>query len=148
MCRCSTSMGVGQAASIPADAAMGRGWMLGPSFAGSKGWHVPPCILADVRRAAARPPAPPNSDRTPRRTILAEVYVARLNRHRQPTAVMAQALYRVWQSAIATFDAAAIRYRRVRGWRRAQRLAQRWAADVLEEDTASAAVYWTHIDRV
>ena len=78
-----------------------------------------------------------------------ELCVTRLSRHRQPTTVMAQALYLVYQSANATFDAAAIRYRTVRGWRRAQRLAQRWAADILEELTAdSAAVYWTRIDRV
>ena len=77
-----------------------------------------------------------------------DFFVVRLTRHRQPTAVMAQALYFVYQSANATFDAAAIRYRRVRGWRRAQRLAQRWATGVLGEGTASAAVYWTHIDCV
>ena len=141
-------MGVGQAASIPTDAAMGRGWILGQSRAGNKGWHVPPCTLAFVWRAAARRPAPTSIDTTPRRRIMDELFVTRLSRHRQPTAVMAQALYRVWQSGNDTFDAAAIRYRRVRGWRRAQRLAQRWATDGLEECTASAAVYWTHIDRV
>ena len=75
--------------------------------------------------------------------------MVRLSRHRQPIAVMAQALYFVYQSANATFDAAAIRYRTVRGWRRAHRLARRWAAEILEQLTDdSAAVYWTHIDCV
>ena len=142
-------MGVGQAASIPTDAAMGRGWILGQSRAGNKGWHVPPCTRAFVCRAAARRPAPTSIDRTLRRRIMDEFFVARLSRHRQPTAVMAQAVYFVYQSANATFDAAVIRYRTVRGWRRAHRLARRWAADCFEQLPAdSAAVYWTRIARV
>ena len=143
-------MGVGQAASIPADAAMGRGWMLGQCFAGKNLWHVPPSAMhtrAMVLRAAARPPAPTSIDIPPRRTTMDESHF-----HRQRAAVMAQAWYVVSQRyGFNVPDAAAIRYRYVRGWRRAHRLARRWAAEITDElgfPTDVAAVYWTHIDRV
>ena len=68
----------------------------------------------------------------------------------QLAAVMAQAWYFVSQrNGYDTRDAVAIRYRYVRGWRRAHRLARRWAAELLEVlPVDSAAVYWTRVDRV
>ena len=141
-------MGVGQASSIPADAAMGRGWMLGQCFEGNNLWHVPPpqWTRAMVLRAAARPPAPTSIDIPARRTIMDESHLTWLY---QLAAVMAQVWYYVSQRYGANvFDAPVIRCRLVRGRRRAHSLARRWALEMVELGVPAgwAEAYWTRVD--
>ena len=144
-------MGVGQAASIPADAAMGRGWVLGLSFAWKTLWHgpFPQCTLAfaKVGLSASQPPAP-TGNMAARRTIMDESHVAWLC---QLAAVMAQ----VWLGYYVSqryggnvFDAPVIRCRLVRGRRRAHSLARRWASEIVELGVPAewAEAYWTRVD--
>ena len=142
-------MGVGQAASIPADAAMGRGWVLGHSFAWKTLWHgpFPQCTLAfaKVGLSASQPPAP-TGNMAARRTIMDESHLAWLYRS---AAVMAQVWYYVSQRYGANvFDAAVIRCRLVRGRRRAHSLARRWALEIVELGVPAewAEAYWTRVD--
>ena len=142
-------MGVGQAASIPADAAMGRGWVLGQSFAWKNLWHAPfpQCTraFAIVVLSARRPPAP-TGNIPARRTIMDESHVAWIYRL---AAVMAQAWYYVSQRYGGNvFDAPVIRCRLLRGRRRAHSLARRWALEIVELGTPAEWVeaYWTRVD--
>ena len=142
-------MGVGQAASIPADAAMGRGWVLGSGFACKTLWHgpFPQCTLAfaKVGLSASQPPAP-TGNMAARRTIMDESHVAWLY---QLAAVMAQVWYYVSQRYGANvFGAAVIRGRLVRGRRRAHSLARRWALEIVELGVPAewAEAYWTRVD--
>ena len=141
-------MGVGQAASIPADAAMGRGWVLGHSFAWKSLWHAPfpQCTRAFAMVLSARRPPAPTGNIPARRTIMDESHLAWLY---QLAAVMAQVWYYVSQRYGANvFDAPVIRCRLVRGRRRAHSLARRWASEMVELGVPAvwAEAYWTRVD--